>query len=125
MMFWAAKWATIRKVRRVVTGAIEIERTAKNIGASLEAAPLVYVDPATKKTLDSVDFAETCITSDIGVTTQTPPNGAFVLPDDPAGTAVVFAKAKGGKCQRCWKILPDVGKNENDDVCERCDEALR
>ena len=39
----AAKWETIRNVRRVVTGALELERAAKNIGSSLEASPLVYV----------------------------------------------------------------------------------
>ncbi len=39
----AAKWETIREVRRVVTGALEIERAAKNIGSSLEASPVVYV----------------------------------------------------------------------------------
>ena len=39
----AAKWETIRNVRRVVTGALELERAAKHIGSSLEASPLVYV----------------------------------------------------------------------------------
>ena len=43
----AAKWATVRSVRRVVTGALEVERTAKVIGASLEAAPTVYVTAET------------------------------------------------------------------------------
>jgi len=38
----AAKWETIRNVRRVVTGALEVERAAKRIGSSLEASPLVY-----------------------------------------------------------------------------------
>ena len=39
----AAKWETIRDVRRVVTGALELERAAKHIGSSLEASPMVYV----------------------------------------------------------------------------------
>ncbi|MEM1372095.1 MAG: isoleucine--tRNA ligase, partial [Pseudomonadota bacterium] len=38
----AAKWATVRRVRRVVTGALEVERREKTIGSSLEAAPQVY-----------------------------------------------------------------------------------
>ncbi|MCF6272422.1 MAG: isoleucine--tRNA ligase [Rhodobacteraceae bacterium] len=120
----AAKWETIRKIRRVVTGAIEVERTAKVIGASLEAAPTVYVDSETKALLESVDFADICIVSDIIISDETPPNGAFVLPDDIAGTAVVFAKALGEKCQRCWKILPDVGMHSHEGVCGRCDGAL-
>ncbi|MFT7192101.1 MAG: isoleucyl-tRNA synthetase, partial [Dinoroseobacter sp.] len=44
--------------------------------------------------------------------------------DDAPGIAVVFAKAEGEKCQRCWKILPDVGTHGHAGVCERCDEAL-
>ena len=39
----AKKWELVRDVRRVVTGALELERAAKRIGSSLEAAPDVYV----------------------------------------------------------------------------------
>ena len=40
----AAKWDKIREVRRVITGALEIERQVKKtIGSSLEAAPEVHV----------------------------------------------------------------------------------
>ncbi len=42
----AAKWEKVRAVRRVVTGALEIERREKRIGASLEAAPVVHVADA-------------------------------------------------------------------------------
>ena len=39
-------WEAIRRARRVVTGALEVERREKRIGASLEAAPVVHVaDP--------------------------------------------------------------------------------
>ncbi len=119
----AAKWATIRKVRRVVTGALEVQRREKVIGASLEAAPLVHVDAATKALLDGVDFADLCITSDISVSDAAAPDAAFRI-DDVPGVAVVFARAEGEKCQRCWKILPDVGQHAHDGVCGRCDSAL-
>ncbi|MEE9452963.1 MAG: isoleucine--tRNA ligase [Paracoccaceae bacterium] len=119
----AARWETLRNMRRVVTGAIEVERTAKVIGASLEAAPTIYVDAKTKALLDSVDFADICITSAIIVTDAATPDGAFTLPDI-AGVAVTFAKADGEKCLRCWKILPDVGTHTHEGVCGRCDAAL-
>ena len=65
----AAKWETIRNVRRVVTGALEVERAAKNIGSSLEASPMVYVsDKKIFATLFDVDLAEVCITSNAMVT---------------------------------------------------------
>ena len=119
----AAKWAEVRKVRRVVTGALEVERTAKVIGASLEAAPTVYVGADTAKVLETVSFDDLCITSGIFVSTEAAPKGAFRL-DDIADVAVVFAKAEGDKCQRCWKILPDVGTHAHAGVCGRCNDAL-
>ncbi len=119
----AAKWATIRKVRRVVTGALEIQRTEKVIGASLEAAPTVYVDAPTAAILGTVSFDDLCITSGIAVSTDAAPDDAFKM-DDIADVAVVFAKADGEKCQRCWKILPDVGKHSHAGVCGRCEGAL-
>ena len=120
----ADKWAAIRKVRRVVTGALEIERREKRIGASLEAAPLVHVeDEATRAALATVDFEDLCITSAVTVTGDPAPADAFRL-DDVAGVAVVPAMAEGAKCARCWKVLPDVGRHRKPGLCLRCDEAL-
>jgi isoleucyl-tRNA synthetase len=120
----AAKWEAIRNVRRVVTGAIEIQRRDKVIGASLEAAPVVYVsDAAVLETLKGVPFADICITSAVDLQAGSAPQGAFTLPEID-GVGVVFAKATGDKCQRCWKILPDVGTHSHTGVCGRCDTAL-
>ncbi|MDF2232120.1 isoleucine--tRNA ligase [Albimonas sp. CAU 1670] len=120
----AAKWAKIREVRRVVTGALEIERREKRIGASLEAAPSVHVEDAeVRAALASVDFADLCITSSIEVTADPAPAEGFRLPDVP-GVAVVFAEAEGEKCARCWKVLPDVGSHSHAGVCGRCEAAL-
>jgi isoleucyl-tRNA synthetase len=121
----AAKWETIRKARRVVTGALEIERQDKRIGASLEAAPVVHVaDPATRAALASVDFADLCITSDLTLSADPAPAGAFFSLDDVPGVAVAPSLAIGEKCARCWKILPDVGTHAHAGVCARCDAAL-
>src|SRR6201747_1932202 len=105
----AAKWETIRDVRRVVTGALELERAAKNIGSSLEASPLVYVSYKNIfNTLIDIDLAEVCITSNYEVRGEEAPAGAFRLNDVP-GVAVVVEKAVGTKCARSWKILTTVG----------------
>ncbi|MEM7488955.1 MAG: isoleucine--tRNA ligase [Pseudomonadota bacterium] len=119
----AAKWARIRAVRRAVTGALEVQRRDKVIGSSLEAAPIVHVDADTAATLAEIPFDDICITSAITVTTDPAPDTAFRAEGE-AGVAVVFAHAEGGKCQRCWKILPDVGHHGHDAVCGRCDQAL-
>jgi isoleucyl-tRNA synthetase len=120
----AAKWSKVRAARRVVTAALEVQRTAKVIGASLEAAPVVYVEDAElRAALASVDFTDVCITSALELSGEGAPSEAFRLEDVP-GVAVVFKEAEGEKCQRCWKILPDVGSHSHDATCGRCDEAL-
>jgi isoleucyl-tRNA synthetase len=122
----AAKWERIRDVRRVVTGALELARAAKNIGSSLEASPIIYVaDRALLATLFDVDLAEVCITSNYEVREGEAPMNAFRLDAIP-GVAVVVEKAVGTKCARSWKILPTVGEDkEFPDVSPRDAEALR
>jgi isoleucyl-tRNA synthetase len=122
----AAKWETIRDVRRVVTGALELERAAKKIGSSLEASPVIYVsDRQVLATLFDIDLAEVCITSNYEVREDEAPADAFRLDSIP-GVAVVVEKAVGIKCARSWKILPTVGSDPDyPDVSPRDAQALR
>lgn len=128
----AKKWETIRNVRRVVTGALEVQRSAKVIGSSLEAAPEVLVSGAEKAALDSIDFAEICITSDITVRDTLRDivenrgwdDQLFRLPEAQTGAAVRFRLSQGQKCERCWKVLPDVGTHKHPGTCQRCSDAL-
>ena len=122
----AAKWRKVRQVRRVVTGALEIERREKRIGSSLEAAPLVYVsDPELRQAIADVDMAEVCITSDISILAEAAPEVAFVL-DEVKGVGVVPALAGGMKCARSWRYTSDVGSDaEYPQVSARDAAALR
>jgi isoleucyl-tRNA synthetase len=122
----AAKWETIRNVRRVVTGALELERAAKRIGSSLEASPIIYIaDRALLATLFGTDLAEICITSNYEVREADAPVEAFRI-DAVPNVAVVVEKAVGTKCARSWKILPDVGEDKDyPDVSPRDAMALR
>jgi isoleucyl-tRNA synthetase len=122
----ATKWQTIRDVRRVVTGALELERAAKKIGSSLEASPVIYVaNKDILATLFDVDLAEVCITSNYEVREGEAPAAAFRLHDVP-DVAVVVEKAVGTKCARSWKILPTIGEDpEYPDVSPRDAKALR
>jgi isoleucyl-tRNA synthetase len=104
-----AKWEKIWAVRRVITGALEIERREKRIGSSLEAAPEIYIGAKElAAAAKGVDWAEIAITSDAHVKSGKPPAGAFTL-DEVEGVAVVPALAKGKKCARSWRIVADVG----------------
>ncbi|WOJ89286.1 isoleucine--tRNA ligase [Methylocapsa polymorpha] len=122
----AAKWEKIRRIRAVVTGALEIERAQKRIGSSLEAAPKVFIaDDDWRALLDGLDFAEICITSDISIEAGEGPADAFRL-DDVPGVAVQPSLAEGRKCARSWKISPSVGGDpEFPDVTPRDAQALR
>ncbi|HZH52813.1 MAG TPA: isoleucine--tRNA ligase [Microvirga sp.] len=122
----AARWAKVRRVRRVVTGALEIERAQKRIGASLEAAPVVHVaDESLWEAVQGLDLAEICITSGIEVVRGEGPAEAFRL-DEVRGVAVVPRLAQGRKCARSWKVSPEVGSDPDyPDVTPRDAAALR
>jgi isoleucyl-tRNA synthetase len=122
----AEKWRKVRNVRRVVTGALEIERAAKRIGSSLEAAPVVYVSDADLFTaLLDIDLAEISITSGATLVQGEGPPEAFRL-DDVKGVAVEVRLAEGQRCARSWKILPSVGSDPAyPDVSPRDAQALR
>ncbi|WP_099865343.1 isoleucine--tRNA ligase [Pararhizobium haloflavum] len=122
----AEKWRKIRTVRRVVTGALEIERREKRIGSSLEAAPKVYIaDESLMNALSGHDFEEICITSGIELLAGEGPKDAFRL-DDVQDVAVVPAEAEGRKCARSWRITDDVGSDaEFPEVSARDAAALR
>ena len=121
-----AKWRKVRTVRRVVTGALEVERREKRIGSSLEAAPIVYVDdPELVAAVEGTDFSEVCITSGIVIEQAAGPAEAFRI-DDVAKVAVVPAEAKGRKCARSWRVTDDVGSDPDyPDVSARDAAALR
>ncbi|MEK7821004.1 MAG: class I tRNA ligase family protein, partial [Pseudomonadota bacterium] len=99
----AAKWDKIRALRRVVTGALELERAEKRIGSGLQAAPAVYAGREYLDAFAGVDLAEIAITSAARLIEGVPPEDAFVLPDVPE-VGVVSAPAAGEKCERCWKV---------------------
>jgi isoleucyl-tRNA synthetase len=122
----AEKWRRVRLIRRVVTGALEIERAHKRIGSSLEADPFVYVsDPDLFAALVDVDLAEIAITSAATLVEAEGPADAFRLPEVP-GVAVEPRLARGSKCARSWKISPAVGSDpEYPDVTPRDARALR
>jgi len=122
----ARKWESVRLIRSVVTGALEIERAQKRIGSSLEAAPVVFVaDPALRAALEGIDFAEVCITSDIRIEAAEGPADAFRLPEA-KGIAVVPQRAKGVKCARSWKYFdPAMAEKGYPGITPRDARALR
>ena len=118
----ASRWEKVRSLRRVVTGALEIERREKRIGSSLEACPKVFVESEYMTAMENVDLAEIAITSGAELLEGTPPDNAFTLAEV-AGIGVVPEHAQGNKCGRCWRILPEVDPDCGD-LCPRCVEVV-
>jgi len=119
-------WRSVRSLRRVVNGALEVARRDKQIGASLEASPLIYIrDEGLRMAASQVDMAEICITSGIALRGGAPPETAYTL-DDVDGVGVVVERASGEKCARCWQHTGDVGSDPaHPDICARCTDVVR
>ncbi|MGB8274890.1 MAG: class I tRNA ligase family protein, partial [Alphaproteobacteria bacterium] len=123
----AAKWDKVRALRRVVTGALELERANKKIGSSLQAHPQVFAGADYVAALAGLDLAEIAITSRATLTeigAHAPiPAGAFAL-DDVPGVYVVTGLTEGEKCARCWRVLPEVHDGPGGPICGRCEDAV-
>jgi isoleucyl-tRNA synthetase len=113
----------VRQVRRVVTGALEIERAEKRLRSSLQAKPDVYLGAREIAAFAGVDAAEVTITSDLTLIEGAPPADAFTHPDAP-GIGVVVAPADGEKCERCWRVCTDIGTGLPG-ICGRCADVVR
>ena len=120
----ADKWAKLRTLRRVVTGALEIKRSDKSIGSSLQAEATVYATEAYRRCCDGLNLPELFITSEAHFADGDAPDGAFGL-EEVSGVRVVIDPADGEKCARCWQVLAEVGKGpKHADICARCADAV-
>jgi len=102
------KWSKIRAARKIVTEKLEVERKAKTIGSSLEAAPSLTLPKGLFDELGGTDWAEICVTSGFAVF-------------EGSEASAEFHPAHGDKCPRCWKVLPEVATQG---LCDRCHDAV-
>ena len=123
----AEKWRKVRTVRRVVTGALEVERADKRIGSSLEAAPVVYVSDADLfAALVEIDLAEVCITSAATLVEGEGPAEAFRLADVQGVAVGAAARRRAASARARGKSRRAVGSDPDyPDVTPRDAQALR
>jgi isoleucyl-tRNA synthetase len=120
----AAKWETIRGIRRAVTGVLEKARGAGEIGSSLQAAPVLHLPEEAMGLLPEEIWAELCITSGLALSAAPAPEAAQPADGQP-GVAALFAPAAGQKCERCWRVLPEVGRSAaHPGLCLRCEAVV-
>ncbi|TCZ58678.1 isoleucine--tRNA ligase [Roseicella aquatilis] len=109
----AERWAAIRQFRRGVTGDIEERRRAGTIGSSLQAkASLRFAEGDAANVLSAEEWAEVLIVSQVEVAQATE-------------TGEVVEVAPGTKCDRCWRVLPEVGLSaRHPTLCRRCEAVV-
>lgn len=109
----AAKWEQVRAIRRRITVPLEEARRANVIGASLQAAVTLKLAPDEAELLSAADWAELAIVSDVRTVAG--------VGDDLANIAL----APGRKCDRCWRVLTEVGSSStHPSLCLRCTDAV-
>jgi isoleucyl-tRNA synthetase len=109
----AAKWETIRSIRRRITVPIEESRKTNEIGSSLQAAVVLPLSADHLNLLDEAAWTEIAIVSSVQIVPATDESPSKVTP------------ASGAKCARCWKVLTEVGTNASHPaLCLRCADAV-
>jgi isoleucyl-tRNA synthetase len=108
-----ARWTHIATARVEVLKALEALRIAGRIGADLQAAVTLSAEGAQYEALAALgdDLKFVFIVSAIELR-----RGAF---------AVEVTTASGKKCERCWHVREDVGRDtEHPEICGRCASNL-
>jgi isoleucyl-tRNA synthetase len=114
------RWAGFAAVRDVVNVALEQKRQDKTIGGNLSAAVDVRVAGAQ---WDLMHQYEAFLPTLFGVSAVRLED---VVPAADGATAeVVVTRAAGTKCERCWRIVPEVSAAlDRTGLCPRCVDAL-
>jgi len=106
------KWDKLKIIRNVANAAIEIKRSNKEIGSSLEADVQIYLGKEYLELVKDIDLSEYLITSKANTKPIVNDEKLFKL-DEVDNIKVLVTKAKGKKCSRCWKILENVCQRSN------------
>ncbi len=114
-----AEWDQLLAVRNQVNAALEQQRKDKVIGNSLSAHVTVTATGPVGELLERYreQLPMLFIVSDLDLRV-----GA---PREAGGMTVDVGKARGVKCERCWRFVPSV-RTEPDwaGICDRCVDAL-
>ena len=116
-----AEWEQLLAVRTLVLAELEVLRAAKTIGKSLEAEVTIRISPTQPTELSQLlvkyepSLAELFNVSKVTV----------LLAGDDAALSIAAKGSAEAKCERCWRYLDEVGKDDRyPTVCLRCADAL-
>jgi isoleucyl-tRNA synthetase len=113
------KWLRFIEIRDEVLKALEDARNKKLIGNALGASLELFADEETVAFLSQFDHLELLfIVSNVLVhTKESVPSDAIHFKK----LSVLVSAAEGDKCERCWNVTPEVGKDiSHPTLCARC-----
>jgi len=144
------QWSFILNLRVDVNKVLELARADKLIGASLDAAAVIYApDGAFREILNKLDgdlelvhppkktngvdelrttlmLSQIQLVDSVAEVTSQCDKKFIVASDTLSGCVVGVKKADGKKCQRCWFYGDEIGELglEHSDACQRCNNAI-
>ena len=123
-----ARWDHLLRLRTDVYKALELARSEKVIGKSLEADVTIYLDDtasASFRHIADMDFRTLFIVSGVTIIpdSQTAVDGYVGV--EFLGATITVSMSKDEKCARCWIHDKGVGKNSNHPtLCPRCADVV-
>jgi len=101
-----ARWDALRDARRKLTTELEAGRKEGWLKSSLQAE--LVLDSETLALATASDWEELAIVSAVT-----------------SGDAIAARPAPGTKCERCWRVLPEVGQSQaHPGLCRRCETVV-
>jgi isoleucyl-tRNA synthetase len=114
--FELERWTEIRQVLDLVNAHLELARGDKTIGSSLDAHVAIACLAHIYEAFDGVKAQDVFRTSTAEFT---------IVParsDGETRPLVSVSRARGHKCNRCWKVLIEVDPVQQ--LCKRCEEVV-
>jgi isoleucyl-tRNA synthetase len=105
----AERWVDIRRTRKLVTASLEDHRRDGLFGSSLQACLALTLPGAT---LSAAEWEEILIVSQVNL-------------GEGDEVALDLTLAPGAKCERCWRVLPEIGASAaHPGLCLRCEAVV-
>ncbi len=119
-----ARWDRIHAVREDAQKALEIARTSKLIGKSLDAQIVLYANGELLEFLGDVQslLPSALIVSKVTISSE----GEGQFAGEVEGLTMTVSHADGEKCCRCWSYDASVGADEaHPELCARCAALMK
>lgn len=115
------KWSRLIKIKDEVAKKLEVARANKDIGLSLEAKVILFVEGEEYSFIKDKEelLKEIFMVSEVEIKENRRNE------DQEVEIGVRVERAQGNKCERCWMYSETVGENSDyPTICERCRDNI-